>query len=212
MAVPDDYQAVSVYLPPQLAEKVKDYALEYGLTRKSKEGDKPALGTAIVAILSEALVIGSDSGDDPESPNNELPAIIDRINILESLTSNLQSTLLEFMSKMTVPSDPTEKPAIEESIDNPPDPLTNITSQLPDNVPTTALDRQKTTHPSPNVETLSWSGFYDLINEIPTSRKEASKAKAEELIASAERLGHFGWKYSSAQKHFRKERPIQTPS
>ena len=52
MAVPDDYQTVSVYLPPELAQKVKDYAIEHNLTRKSKAGDKPALGTAVVDILA----------------------------------------------------------------------------------------------------------------------------------------------------------------
>lgn len=94
MAIPHDYQAVSVYLPPHLAQKVKDYALDRGLSRKSKDGDKPALGTAIVELLSAAL----DESTSPSQllsnlpnqlPDNVLISVLERLDKLESLTNQL---------------------------------------------------------------------------------------------------------------------------
>ena len=103
MAVSDNYQTVSVYLPPELAQKVKDYAIEHKLTRKSKVGDKPALGTAVVDILNSIL-------DSPlpskipsqvlfkasQAPDNVLSSVLERLDCLESITSQLQNTRLGY--------------------------------------------------------------------------------------------------------------------
>ncbi len=103
MAVSDNYQTVSVYLPPELAQIVKDYAIEHKLTRKSKVGDKPALGTAVVDILNSIL-------DSPlpskipsqvlfkasQAPDNVLSSVLERLDCLESITSQLQNTRLGY--------------------------------------------------------------------------------------------------------------------
>jgi hypothetical protein len=116
MAVPDNYQTVSVYLPPELAQKVKDYAIEHNLTRKSKAGDKPALGTAVVEIL--ASIFNSPLPSKAPSqlltkvsqlPDNVLGNVLERLDLLESITSQLQNVQL--------------------------DPINAPTSTLPSNVP-----------------------------------------------------------------------------
>lgn len=101
MAVPDNYQTVSVYLPPELAQKVKDYAIEHNLTRKSKVGDKPALGTAVVEILTSLLNSPLPSKAPSQLliktstlPNNVLGNVLNRLDRLESITSQLQNTQL----------------------------------------------------------------------------------------------------------------------
>ena len=108
MAVPDSYQTVSVYLPPELAQKVKDYAIEHNLTRKSKEGDKPALGTAVVEIL--AIILDSPLPSKVPSqvlskvsqlPDSLLSNVLERLDRLESITSQLQTTQLDPISTMT---------------------------------------------------------------------------------------------------------------
>jgi hypothetical protein len=118
MAIPDDYQAVSVYLPPELAQKVKDYAIEHNLIRKSKAGDKPALGTAVVEILASIL-------DSPLSskvpspvlnkisplPGTLLSNVLERLDRLESLTSELLGTWIDpiTLSVSTLPSNVPER-------------------------------------------------------------------------------------------------------
>jgi hypothetical protein len=102
MAVPDNYQTVSVYLPPELAQKVKDYAIEHNLTRKSKVGDKPALGTAVVEILASILdsplpskVPSPSPAKVSKVPDNVLSTVLKRLDRLESITSQLQNTQLD---------------------------------------------------------------------------------------------------------------------
>jgi hypothetical protein len=101
MAVPDNYQTVSVYLPPELAQKVKDYAIEHNLTRKSKVGDKPALGTAVVEILTSILnstlpskVLSTLPIKSSQLPDNVLSTVLERLDRLESITSQLQNVRL----------------------------------------------------------------------------------------------------------------------
>ena len=108
MAVPDNYQTVSVYLPPELAQKVKDYAIEHNLTRKSKAGDKPALGTAVVEILTTILNSPLPSKVPSEVltkasqlPDNVLSSVLRRLDCLESITSQLQNTQLDPINATT---------------------------------------------------------------------------------------------------------------
>lgn len=108
MAVPDNYQTVSVYLPPELAQKVKDYAIEHNLTRKSKVGDKPALGTAVVEILTSLLnspLLSKAPSQAPiktsQLPDNVLSTVLDRLNRLESIISQLQNTQLDPINATT---------------------------------------------------------------------------------------------------------------
>ena len=108
MAVPHNYQTVSVYLPPELAQKVKDYAIEHNLTRKSKVGDKPALGTAVVEILTSLLsspLLSKVPSQVPikisQLPDNVLSTVLDRLDRLESITSQLQNTQLDLINAMT---------------------------------------------------------------------------------------------------------------
>lgn len=161
MAVPDNYQTVSVYLPPELAQKVKDYAIKHKLTRKSKVGDKPALGTAVVEILatildsplpskvpSQALVEAS------QVPDNVLSIVLERLDRLESITSQLQNVQLNSINAptSTLPSNVLEQlnhlPS-QTSIESPEletgQPLeandrqsinSNVPSTLPSQVPT----------------------------------------------------------------------------
>ena len=108
MAVPHNYKTVSVYLPPELAQKVKDYAIEHNLTRKSKVGDKPALGTAVVEILTSLLnspLLSKAPSQIPikisQLPDNVLSTVLDRLDRLESITSQLQNTQLDLINAMT---------------------------------------------------------------------------------------------------------------
>ena len=108
MAVPDNYQTVSVYLPPELAQKVKDYAIEHNLTRKSKVGDKPALGTAVVEILATIFnsplpskILSQVPAKTSSLPDNVLSTVLERLDWLESITSQLQSTHLNPINATT---------------------------------------------------------------------------------------------------------------
>ena len=108
MAVPDNYQAVSVYLPPELAQRVKDYAVEHNLTRKSKVGNKPALGTAVVEILATILDSPLPSKSPSQVPaktsplpDNALSTVLERLDRLESITSQLQNTQLDPINATT---------------------------------------------------------------------------------------------------------------
>ena len=103
MAVPDNYQTVSVYLPPELAQKVKDYAIEHNLTRKSKVGDKPALGTAVVEILASIFnsPLPKVRAKTSPLPDNVLSTVLERLDWLESIISQLQSTHLNPINATT---------------------------------------------------------------------------------------------------------------
>jgi hypothetical protein len=161
MAVPATYQTVSVYLPPELAQKVKDYAIEHNLTRKSKAGDKPALGTAVVEILASILDSPLPSKAPSQSlaeisqlPDNVLSTVLKRLDRLESITSQLQNTWLDPINATTstlpsnvpeqsnhLPSQPSiESPEIETSQPLEVDPHqslnSNSLSTLPSQVPT----------------------------------------------------------------------------
>jgi hypothetical protein len=58
MAVPPDYVSISVYLPPEVAKFVTEYAEQKKLTRRSKEGfAKPALATAVISLLRSRIEI-----------------------------------------------------------------------------------------------------------------------------------------------------------
>jgi hypothetical protein len=118
MAVPDNYQTVSVYLPPELAQKVKDYAIEHNLIRKSKVGDKPALGTAVIEILTSTLsstlpskVPSPSPAKVSQLPDNVLSTVLERLDRLESITSQLQNTQLDpiTLSISTLPSNVPEQ-------------------------------------------------------------------------------------------------------
>jgi hypothetical protein len=156
MAIPDNYQAVSVYLPPELAQKVKDYAIEHNLTRKSKAGDKPALGTAVIEILTSIL-------DSPlpsrvpsqlpikasQVPDNVLSNVLERLARLESLTSELLGTWIDPMTLpvSTLPSNVPElanhlpsqtlieSPELETSQPLEPDAHQSLSSTLPSTLP-----------------------------------------------------------------------------
>jgi hypothetical protein len=118
MAVPATYQTVSVYLPPELAQKVKDYAIEHNLTRKSKVGDKPALGTAVLEILAAILnsplpskVLSQSLVQASQVPDNVLSNVLKRLDRLESITSQLQNVRLDPInaSTITLPSNVPEQ-------------------------------------------------------------------------------------------------------
>ena len=161
MAVPENYQTLSVYLPPELAQKVKDYAIEHNLTRKSKVGDKPALGTAVVEIL--ASIFNSPLPSKAPSqiliktsqlPDNVLSNVLERLDCLESITSQLQNTWLNPINAptSTLPSNVPEQsnhlpfqtsiesPELETSqpleADNQQSLSSTLPSTLPSQVPT----------------------------------------------------------------------------
>jgi hypothetical protein len=160
MAVPDNYHTVSVYLPPELAQKVKDYAIEHNLTRKSKAGDKPALGTAIVEILATILdsplpskVPSQLPAKASKIPGNVLSTVLERLDRLESITSQLQNTQQDPIntSASTLPSNVPDRlsPLLPKTAIGSPElntrkPLepdayqslnSNVPSTLPSNVP-----------------------------------------------------------------------------
>jgi hypothetical protein len=56
MAVPPDYVSISVYLPPEVAKFVTEYAEQKKIVRRNKEGvAKPSLATAVVSLLTEYM-------------------------------------------------------------------------------------------------------------------------------------------------------------
>jgi hypothetical protein len=56
MAVPSDYVSISVYLPPEVAKFVTEYAEQKKIVRRNKEGiARPALATAVVSLLAESM-------------------------------------------------------------------------------------------------------------------------------------------------------------
>lgn len=165
MAVPDNYQTVSVYLPPELAQKVKDYAIEHNLTRKSKAGDKPALGTAVVEILASILDSPLPSKAPSQSlaktsqlPDNVLSTVLERLDRLESITSQLQNTRL--------------------------DPINTLNSTLPSNVPDQSNHLpSQTSIKSPELETsqpLEPDAHQSLNSIIPSTLP--SQVPAEQIL------------------------------
>jgi hypothetical protein len=68
MAVPPGYVSISVYLPPEVAKFVTEYAEQKKLTRRSKEGlAKPSLATAVVSLISEYMDL-QNGGNTPSQP------------------------------------------------------------------------------------------------------------------------------------------------
>jgi hypothetical protein len=60
MAVPPDYVPVSVYMPPEVAKFVTEYAEQQKITRRNQAGvAKPALGTAVVSLLRAQIEVES---------------------------------------------------------------------------------------------------------------------------------------------------------
>jgi hypothetical protein len=58
MAVPPDYVPVSVYMPPEVAKFVTEYAQQQNITRRNQAGvAKPALGTAVVSLLRSQIEV-----------------------------------------------------------------------------------------------------------------------------------------------------------
>jgi hypothetical protein len=56
MAVPPDYVPVSVYMPPEVAKFVTEYAEQQKITRRNQAGvAKPALSTAVVSLLRSQI-------------------------------------------------------------------------------------------------------------------------------------------------------------
>ena len=74
MAVPPGYVSISVYLPPEVAKFVTEYAEQKKITRRNKTGvAKPALATAVVSLLAECME--SQHG---KITSNDDPALITR--------------------------------------------------------------------------------------------------------------------------------------
>lgn len=131
MAIPQDYQAVSVYLPPHLAQKVRDYALDRGLSRKSKDGNKPALGTAIVELLSAALdgsTLPSQllSNVPSQLPDNVLISVLERLDELESLTNHLLDNVPSKLDTLPSPLPSNVSVDVESITDTLPIPLPSV--------------------------------------------------------------------------------------
>jgi hypothetical protein len=61
MAVPPDYVSVSVYLPPEVAKFVTEYAEQKKITRRNRAGlAKPALATAVISLLRSRIEIDKE--------------------------------------------------------------------------------------------------------------------------------------------------------
>jgi hypothetical protein len=65
MAVPPDYVSISVYLPPEVAKFVTEYAEQKKIVRRNKSGIvKPALATAVVSLLAECMELQHGTSSD----------------------------------------------------------------------------------------------------------------------------------------------------
>jgi hypothetical protein len=85
MAVPQGYVSISVYLPPEVAKFVTEYAEQKKLTRRSKEGfTKPALATAVVSLLKSRIEID-------KQPKSLLTAE-DIVSLGQSIAKEINST------------------------------------------------------------------------------------------------------------------------
>jgi hypothetical protein len=61
MAVPPDYISVSVYLPPEVAKFVTEYAQQKKITRRNRAGlARPALATAVISLLRSRIEIDKE--------------------------------------------------------------------------------------------------------------------------------------------------------
>lgn len=84
MAVPPDYVPVSVYMPPEVAKFVTEYAEQQKITRRNKAGvAKPALATAVISLLAEYMELqhGKESKPDrqPVITREEVEKIVENV-------------------------------------------------------------------------------------------------------------------------------------
>ena len=84
-----DNKAVTTYLPRQVEESLAEYCKSNGLIRKDKHGtDRPALGTAIIAVLKDYFKISSESST--------------QSNLVQSLEENVVSRVKDSVIKEVI--------------------------------------------------------------------------------------------------------------
>jgi hypothetical protein len=76
----------------------------------------------------------------------------------------------------------------------------NLSDIVPDTSETT--ENHTTQSPSSEAETMSWTDFYRMIDEVLPSDLKRNKANSDHAIALAVEKGFDGWRYDSRVKNF----------
>jgi hypothetical protein len=76
----------------------------------------------------------------------------------------------------------------------------NLSDMVPDTIETTK--NHTTQSPSSDAETMSWTDFYRMIDEVLPSDLKRNKATSERAIALGIEKGFDGWRYDSKVKNF----------
>jgi hypothetical protein len=134
---------------------------------------------------------------------HRLTVVEGELSALKKLVAELSGNTVVAASVPDTISDVTETGTISDSV---PAKISNDpeVALSPDNVSDTSetTENHTTQSPSSQAETISWTDFYRMIDEVLPSDLKQNKANSDHAIALAVEKGFDGWRYDSRVKNF----------
>ena len=147
------------------------------------------------------------SGQVSDNLLKRMETIEGELSALKKLVAELSGNTVVAASVPDTISDVIETGTISDSVpakisDDPELALSsdNLSDMVPDTSETT--ENHTTQSPSSEAETISWTDFYRMIDEVLPSDLKRNKANSDHAIALAVEKGFDGWRYDSRVKNF----------
>jgi hypothetical protein len=147
------------------------------------------------------------SGQVSDNLLKRMDSIEGELSALKKLVAELSGNTVVAASVPDTISDVIETGTISDSVpakisDDPEVALLsdNLSDIIPDTSKTT--ENHTTQSPSSEVETMSWTDFYRMIDEVLPPDLKRNKANSDHAIALAVNKGFNGWRYDSKVKNF----------
>jgi hypothetical protein len=143
------------------------------------------------------------SGQVSDNLLKRMDSIEGELSELKKLLAELSGNTLVAVSMSDTISDTIETKIISDSVsakisDDPE--LAFLSDIVPDTSETT--ENHTTQSPSSEAETISWTDFYRMIDEVLPQDLKRNKANSDCAIALAVEKGFDGWRYDSRVKNF----------
>lgn len=135
--------------------------------------------------------------DSIEGELSELKKLVTELSNSPVVAASVPDTRSDILETDTI-SD-----SVSDEISDEPE-LGLLSDNLSDIVPDTIKTTENHTIQSPSSEsgTMSWTDFYQMIDEILPSDLKRNKANSDNAIALAVEKGFDGWRYDSKVKNF----------